>query len=150
MPHELRILYVVDDDESVGKGLSRLLRASGFEVRLFASPERFLDEVRDELGACIILDITMPGMTGLQVQARLLEKGIGLPVVAVSARDDEHARRSARELGARFFLRKPVDAQALLDAIAWVTSPEQDGAVKEKGGAAAGSPPVIKSPTAPR
>jgi FixJ family two-component response regulator len=60
-------------------------------------------------------------MSGLQIQARLKEAGIGLPVIAISARDDEEARATARTLGARFFLRKPLDDRALLDAIAWVT-----------------------------
>jgi FixJ family two-component response regulator len=115
------IVYIVDDDESVRKGLSRLIRSAGFEPRVFASAEEFLNIVRNEGTACVLLDITMPRMDGLQVQARLTEKGITLPVIAVSARDDEETRHMARELGARFFLRKPVDDQALLDAVDWVT-----------------------------
>jgi FixJ family two-component response regulator len=67
------------------------------------------------------MDITMPRMSGLQLQKRLKEKGIDLPVIAISGRDDDDARHTARTLGARLLLRKPVDDQALLDAIAWVT-----------------------------
>jgi CheY-like chemotaxis protein len=66
------------------------------------------------------MDITMPRMGGLAFGAELKARGIGLPVIAVSARDDEDTRHLARELGVRFFLRKPVDDQALLDAISWV------------------------------
>ena len=117
-----KVVYVVDDDDSVRMGLSRLLRSAGVEPRVYALPSRFLDEVRFEPAACILLDITMPGMSGLEVQARLQDKGINLPVIAVSARDDDETRARARALGAQFFLRKPVDDRALLDAIDWVTS----------------------------
>jgi FixJ family two-component response regulator len=115
------LVYVVDDDESVRTGLSRLMRSAGFEARTFESAEQFLKKLQTERPACVLLDITMPGVTGLDVQVRLKEKGISLPVIAVSARDDEETRRLARELGVQFFLRKPVDDQALFDAIAWVT-----------------------------
>jgi FixJ family two-component response regulator len=115
------LVYIVDDDEAVRTGLSRLMRSAGFEARAFDSAEQFLCSLKTERPACVLLDITMPNVTGLEVQARLREKGIKVPVIAVSARDDEETRRLARELGVQFFLRKPVDDQALLDAIAWVT-----------------------------
>lgn len=121
------VVYIVEDDDSVRTGLSRLMRSAGFEPRTFANPETFLEAVSAESGACILLDITMPHMTGLQVQAQLREKGIVLPVIAVSARDDDEARRMARELGAQFFLRKPVDDRALLDAIGWVAHSRRNG-----------------------
>jgi FixJ family two-component response regulator len=115
------LVYIVDDDESVRTGLSRLMRSVGFEAKAFESAEALLKNLQAERPACVLLDITMPGASGLDVQARLKEKGMNLPVIAVSARDDEETRRLARELGVQFFLRKPVDDQALLDAIAWVT-----------------------------
>ena len=117
------LVYVVDDDESVRTSLSRLMRSAGFAPRVFDSAEQFLRSLQTERPACVLLDITMPNVTGLEVQARLKDKGIKLPVIAVSARDDEDTRRLARELGVQFFLRKPVDDQALLDAIHWVTGP---------------------------
>ena len=113
-------VYIVDDDAAVRHALARLMRAAQHEALAYESAERFLAEVRDRPSACILLDITMPHMTGLQVQARLKELGIQLPVIALSARDDEETRGRARKLGASFFLRKPVDDQALLDAITWV------------------------------
>jgi FixJ family two-component response regulator len=115
------VVYIVDDDDDVRGGLARLLRSAGLDPRPYDCAERFLDEVRDSPGACILLDITMPRMTGPQVQARLNARHIALPVITVSARDDEETRMWARSLGARMFLRKPVDDQALLDAIDWVT-----------------------------
>lgn len=117
----ITVVYIVDDDDAVRDGFARLLRAAGLEPRPYDSAEQFLEEVRDAPRACILLDITMPRMTGPQVQARLNERNIALPVITVSARDDEETRAWARGLGARMFLRKPVDDQALLDAINWVT-----------------------------
>ena len=114
------VVYIVDDDASVRKGLARLMRSAGLDPKPYDSSERFLAEVCQEKSACVLLDITMPRLTGLQVQVGLKDKGIDLPVLAVSARDDEDTRQLARSLGARFFFRKPVDDQALLDAIAWV------------------------------
>lgn len=116
------VVYIVEDDESVRTGMSRLMRSAGFEVRAFECPNRFLDEVREERSACLLLDMTMPRVTGVQVQSRLQERGIRMPVIVVSARDDEATRREARALGAQFYFRKPVDDQALLDAILWVTA----------------------------
>lgn len=117
-------VYVVDDDDSVRKALSRLLYASGYDVKTYTSPEQFLEELAvDSLITsigCLILDMAMPRMTGLQLQQRMREMGIGLPIIAVSAHDDNQARESARKLGASFFLRKPVDDQALIDSISWV------------------------------
>jgi FixJ family two-component response regulator len=115
------VVYIVDDDDAVRDGFARLLRAAGLDPRPYDCAEQFLDEVLDFPRACILLDITMPRMTGPQVQARLNERQIALPVITVSARDDEETRTWARDLGARMFLRKPVDDQALLDAINWVT-----------------------------
>jgi FixJ family two-component response regulator len=118
---EGRMVYIVDDDASVRKGLERLMRANRLGARSFSSPEPFLEEATAQPFSCVLLDITMPQMSGLQVQARMKEKGIEIPVIVVSARDDDDARQSARNMGAQFFLHKPVDDQALLDAIVWVT-----------------------------
>lgn len=121
------IVHVVDDDSGVRCGFARLLRSAGMEARCHLSPERFLADVANEAHACILLDITMPEMTGPQVQAELNRRGITLPVIAVSAHDDPDTRGRAQALGARLFLRKPVDDQALLDAIHWVTQTVQRG-----------------------
>ena len=119
-------VFVVDDDESVRNSLGRLMRAEGFKVRLFESAERFLAEVTSMPSACVLLDLTLPRINGLEVQRRLNERGIQLPVIAVSARDDDATRREARQLGARLFLRKPVDDRTLIDAIDWVVTEDSD------------------------
>jgi FixJ family two-component response regulator len=114
------LVHIVDDDESVRKGLSRLMRSAGIESRAYESPQRFLAEVRNEGHACILADITMPHISGLELAAQLKAKGITLPIIAISACDDDETRQLARDLGVRFFLRKPADDQALIDAISWV------------------------------
>jgi len=114
-------IFVIDDDRSVRTSLARLMRVSGFKVEAFDTPELFLERVTVDWIGCVLLDMSLPHVPGLQVQARLKERGIDLPVIAMSARDDEHVRETARELGARFFLRKPIDDHALLDAISWVS-----------------------------
>lgn len=115
------IVHVVDDDDSVRTGFMRLLRSAGLEARGHVSAERFLDSVDAAAPGCILLDVTMPGISGPEVLRRLKEKRNSLPVIVVSARDNESVHKLVRELGAKMFLRKPVDDQALLDAINWVT-----------------------------
>ena len=114
------MIYIIDDDDSVRKGLSRLMRSAGLTSQDFGSAEEFLAGVDAEPSGCVLLDITMPRLSGLQLQAELNKRHIDLPVIAVSARDDADTRNMARQLGARYFFRKPVDDQALIDAIHWV------------------------------
>lgn len=110
-------VFIVDDDSAVREGFARLLRSAGMDARPYADAETFLAEVSNVSEACILLDITMPRMTGLQVQAHLNQRAITVPVISVSALDDEYSRACARDLGSRTFLCKPVDDQAMLDAI---------------------------------
>lgn len=119
------IVYIVDDDLAVRTGFARLLRSAGLEARAYGNPMEFLANVENHAGACVLLDITMPGMTGLQVQAQLAAQGITLPVITISGREEGHLRSSAHALGAHMFLRKPVDDQALLDAINWVVNADK-------------------------
>ena len=115
------MICIVDDDESVRRSFARLLRSAGFAFRAYSSAGGFLAALPADGRPCILMDITMPQMSGLELQARLKERGMRFPVIAISARDDDVARSTARMLGASFFLRKPVDDEALLGAIASVT-----------------------------
>ncbi len=115
------MVYLIDDDESVRRALQRLLRSAGFEVKAFSSAEAFLETGSLDERACIVLDIRMPGLTGFDVQEKLASMGIRIPVITVSAFDDAETRERARGLGAVAFFRKPVDGQALIDAIHWAT-----------------------------
>src|SRR5512136_517051 len=116
------MVYVIDDDESVRKSLKRLFQSADIGVETFPSAEEFLSGPRQEQDACIVMDIRMPGLTGFDLQKKLLSQGIRIPVIVISASDDVQTREHARELGAEVFFRKPVDDQALLDAIWWAIS----------------------------
>ena len=109
----------MDDDDSVRKALGRLVRAEGWNFEAFASGESFLAHLPTAARGCVVMDIRMPGLTGHDVQLKLRERGQNIPVIALSAQDDEGARARGHELGAVAFFRKPVDDQALLDAIRW-------------------------------
>ena len=122
MTEKRAVVYVIDDDESVRRAFSRLLRSVGFDVETFSSAEEFLGNPMQTHNACILMDIRMPGLTGFELQKRLVSQGIEIPVIVISASDDVQAREQARELGAVGFFRKPVDDQALLDSIWWAIS----------------------------
>jgi two-component system, LuxR family, response regulator FixJ len=122
MTNKGRMVYVIDDDESVRKSFARLLQSADIECETFSSPEEFLGMARQEKNACIIADIRMPGSTGFELAERLITLGMRIPIIVVSASDEVQVREHARELGAAAFFQKPVDDQALLDAISWALS----------------------------
>ena len=114
------MVFIVDDEESVRKGFSLLLRSAGLPHRAFSSAKQFLADVDPQEEGCVLLDITMPQLTGLELQRELNQRKSRLRVIAISARDEADTAILARQLGAQFFFRKPVDDQALIDAIHWV------------------------------
>ena len=116
------IIYIVDDDASVRRALGRLLRAAGMDVRLFESARHFLDSDFTCENACLVADVKMPGLDGLELQQQLHEKGVDLPVIFVTGFDTEGTRDLAKASGAAGYFRKPVDDRALLDAIRWALS----------------------------
>jgi len=122
MSKKQSMIYVIDDDESVRRAFARLMRSVDHGVETFSSPDEFLNSVRQKENACILLDIRMPGSTGFALMEKLATEKMRLPVVVVSASDNVHIRQHARELGAVSFFQKPVDDQALLDAIWWAIS----------------------------
>ena len=125
---EQKVVYIVDADASVRQALSRLVRASEFEVRAFATIEELLAQTPRAAPGCILLDITTLSDRTAGLRAELHDRGIDLPLIALSARHDAVTRRWARAIGSEFFLGKPVDGQALLDAIEWVIETRPDGA----------------------
>ena len=114
------MVFIVDDEESVRDGFCLLLQSACLPHRAFNSAKQFLAEMDPQEEGCVLLDITMPQMTGLELQQELKRRKFDLPVIAISARDDADTSMLAEQLGARFFFRKPVDGQALIDAIRWV------------------------------
>jgi FixJ family two-component response regulator len=114
---EILKISIVDDDESVREALKSLLKSVGFQADAFASAEEFLGSGELPRTACLILDVRMPGMSGVELQERLSGSHCGLRIVFISAHADDEARARALENGAVAFLQKPFSDEALLDAI---------------------------------
>ena len=111
------LVSIVDDDVSVRRSTRRLLLSSGLRAEAFASAEDFLQSGRVAETACLLLDVRMPGMDGLELQRRLGETDWMIPIIFLSARASEEEERRALRAGAAEFLRKPVSKEALLNAI---------------------------------
>jgi FixJ family two-component response regulator len=122
MARRRSLIYVIDDDASVRKTFERLLRSESLDIETFSSTEEFLSNPRQKENACIIIDIRMPSLSGVDLLEGLASEGIRIPMIVISAHDDEETRERAKGLGAVGFFRKPVDDQALLDAIWWAIS----------------------------
>ncbi len=108
---------VVDDDESVRESLPDLLREFGFTAHAFSSAEEFLASDSVNVTRCLILDIAMAGMTGLELQRELKLRGHQIPIIFITAQNDEGVRTRAFEQGAAEFLLKPFSDRALLAAL---------------------------------
>ncbi|WP_175726511.1 response regulator transcription factor [Burkholderia ambifaria] len=108
--HNFPIVSIVDDDESVRVATSSLVRSLGWSAKLYASAEQFLasDDVREV--SCIISDVQMPGISGLEMYRQLVDSGVTVPIIFISAFVSEAVRRQAVGMGAISVLRKPVDA----------------------------------------
>lgn len=111
------IVYIVDDDHSVRQGLARLLKSADRSVQTFESPAAFLDRPAHQGPACLVLDLQMPGLDGLQLQQRLMHGRTGLPIVFLTGHGDIPSSVRAIKAGAVDFLTKPVDGSILLAAI---------------------------------
>ncbi|HMN75843.1 MAG TPA: response regulator [Burkholderiaceae bacterium] len=111
-------VYVVDDDEQVRAALLRLLQSAGHEAQGFASAAQCLQALQPDAAACLVLDLAMPGLDGLQLQHLLCQRAPELPVVFLTGRGDIAASVKAMKHGATDFLTKPVDDAVLLDAVA--------------------------------
>ena len=110
------LVYVVDDEANVGEALSTLLRANGKRVRTFTSGQGFLDFARRDSCACLILDLNMPGLSGLEVQKSISTK-TSIPVIFLTGRGDIPSTVRAMKGGAIDFLTKPIDEEALLASV---------------------------------
>jgi FixJ family two-component response regulator len=113
------MISIIDDDPWVRNSLLLLLQSMGFEARAFPSAEDFQRHALINNDDCIILDLCMSGMNGFDLMETLISKGIHAPVICLTAFDDVKSRERARELGAVTYFTKPVDGQALIDAINW-------------------------------
>jgi len=111
------VISIVDDDESVRTALKSLIDSVGFRAEVFGSGEEFLKSPVVSQTDCLIADVRMPGMTGLELQERLNAAGASVPIVLISAHDDKEARARGLRAGAIDFLQKPFSEESLLGAI---------------------------------
>ena len=117
MSDSKEIVFLVDDDASVLKGLGRLLAAAGFEISAFESPQQFLEHFDGSAPGCLVLDVAMPGLNGMELQQALTARGSALPIVFLTGHGDVPTSVQAMKRGAADFLTKPVDESDLLAAI---------------------------------
>jgi FixJ family two-component response regulator len=120
MPQETNnesVVHIVDDDESLRGAVASLCRSIGFQTRTYASAQEFLDAQREDLAGCLVLDVRLPGISGLDFQSQLAEFGIHLPVILVTGHGDIPMSVRAMKAGAVDFLPKPFRDQDLLDAV---------------------------------
>jgi RNA polymerase sigma factor (sigma-70 family) len=110
-------VFVVDDDDAARDSLAMLLQLKGYQARTFAAAEAFLERYRPEWPGCLVLDLRMTGMSGIELQAELARRGIPLPVIVVTAHGDVPTTRATLKAGAVDFIEKPIDHEALLAAI---------------------------------
>jgi FixJ family two-component response regulator len=116
-PKENKLVAIVDDDDSVRGTLQELLRSAGFPSRAFESAEAFLGSGHQQETACLITDIRMPGMSGLELQAKLNAERCKIPTIFITAHGDEEMRFQALRAGAVEFLSKPFDDEVLIESI---------------------------------
>jgi FixJ family two-component response regulator len=114
---ERQLLSVVDDDEMLRESLPDLLREFGFAARAFSSGQEFLSSDYVDETRCLILDVAMPGMSGLDLQEELKRRGQAIPIIFITGQKDEDIRKRALRQGAVRFLYKPFSDDALLDAV---------------------------------
>ena len=112
-----KVVAIVDDDELIRESLRGLMKAAGFPAVTFASGEEFLNSGEQENIACLIVDIRMLGMSGLELQSKLNKDDRRIPIIFITAHDDENTRMRALRAGAVKFLTKPVDKGVLIDSV---------------------------------
>jgi FixJ family two-component response regulator len=117
MPQESVTIYVVDDDESIRRALKRLLRSAGYQAVTFESAEDFMDSAPVGGEGCLILDIRLPGMTGFELQEKLVACGAKYAIIFMTAHDNPQWQVRAKKEGAVGYLKKPFCERSLLDAI---------------------------------
>jgi FixJ family two-component response regulator len=123
----LDVVCIIDDDESVRVATTCLLRSLGYVVRTFASAEEFLNSPHLDEAACLIVDVNMPRMTGLELQSRLREKGRTPPIIFITAYPEETARARALKAGAICYLDKPFDSATLIEYLDAALRRQSDG-----------------------
>jgi len=136
LPRPRPLVAVVDDEESIRKSLRRLFMAADLDAAVFGSGQEFLDSLRGRQPDCLVLDLQMPGLTGLEVQRVLAGSGARFPTIIITAHDEPEARTRCLAAGVAAYLCKPLHDEMLLDAIAGVMGRVAASAVTDQ-------PPIL-------
>ena len=125
---EAPVISIIDDDASVRTAMARLLRSLGFSAHAFASAKEFLSSPRLSETSCVIADVQMPGMTGVELQEYLVAHDHGTPIIFITAFPQDRIRERAMKAGAVCFLSKPFDEARLLECLEWALMTRQNPA----------------------
>jgi FixJ family two-component response regulator len=125
-------VYIIDDDELVRESIHGLLKSAGLRAEVFATPEEFLRRPCPDVVSCLVLDVHLPGMNGLEFQKRLIAEGVGIPIIFITGRGDIPMSVKAMKSGAVEFLTKPFHDDELLDAVQQAL--ERDRVTRESRG----------------
>jgi FixJ family two-component response regulator len=123
---EVPIISIVDDDISVRTATTRLVRSFGFSAHAFASAQEFISSPRFSETSCLIVDVEMPGMSGVELQEYLIARGHGTPMIFITAFPEDRTRERVMKVGAVDFLSKPFDEPRLLECIERALNRRQD------------------------
>lgn len=126
MSRNAPLIAVVDDEASICRALVRLLRSANYRAEAFGSAAEFLTSLRTQVPDCLVLDLHMPVMTGVELQEELRRLGQQIPVIIITAHDEPGARDRCLGLGASYYLRKPVECDALLGSIRSIVSMQRE------------------------
>jgi len=135
MNSDAKVVFIIDDDPSVRKALTNLMRSVGLRVEAFGSAQEFLSSTRPDAPGCLVLDVRLPGLSGLDLQRQLGEGGIQMPIIFITGHADIEMSVEAMKAGAVEFLTKPFREQVLLDAVQHAI--ERDRAAHEQRAALA-------------
>lgn len=149
MSHPRANVFIIDNEASIRTALERLIRSAGHTGRSFESVEEFLAATVDDHNACVVTDIHLRGASGLTLPERLRELNRNIPVIFITAYDSPEHRSQARRVGGAGYFRKPVDDQALLDAIEWSLSTPSPGPPTERQSSSIDSAPPRNEPNQP-
>jgi FixJ family two-component response regulator len=120
-----QVVSIIDDDESIRMAANSLIRSLGYVTHIFASAEEFLQSPDVHLTSCLIVDVQMPRMNGLELQGALRERGHRIPIIFITAFPKEELKARALEGGAAGFLGKPFDCEALIECLACALAPQR-------------------------
>jgi FixJ family two-component response regulator len=124
------LIAIVDDETSICRALLRLLRVSHYRAESFNSPIAFLESLTDHVPDCVVLDLQMPMMTGVELQQHLLQLDDPPPVIIITAHDEPKTRERCLALGAVRYLRKPIEGDVLIDSIQEAVAARRDAAAR--------------------